>query len=65
MSAIDFYIAFAFWRTACILEGVYARSLGGAQGESSIDPETFRGQVESCATIAAARAARFAGEPAG
>ena len=30
---IDYYVAFAFWKLACILEGVYARYLGGALGD--------------------------------
>ena len=32
VSGIDFYIAFAFWKLACILDGVYARYVGGATG---------------------------------
>ena len=30
---IDFYVAFGYWKLACILEGVYARYLGGAMGD--------------------------------
>jgi aminoglycoside phosphotransferase (APT) family kinase protein len=30
---LDFYVAFAYWRIAAILEGVYARTLAGAYGE--------------------------------
>lgn len=33
---IDFYMAFATWRLACILEGVYARYLGGAMGTKEL-----------------------------
>ncbi|HEX5587082.1 MAG TPA: phosphotransferase family protein [Acidimicrobiia bacterium] len=54
---IDFYVAFSYWRLACILEGVYARSLGGAQGESDVDPEEFRIRVDNCAALADERAA--------
>ena len=32
---IDFYTAFAFWKLACIVEGVYARYLGGAMGSGA------------------------------
>ena len=32
---LDFYVAFAYWKLACILEGVYSRYLGGALGERS------------------------------
>jgi aminoglycoside phosphotransferase (APT) family kinase protein len=57
---IDFYVAFSYWRLACILEGVYARSLGGAQGESDVDPEAFRERVDNTAALADEHAARFA-----
>ena len=30
---LDFYVAFGFWKLACMLEGVYARYLGGALGD--------------------------------
>jgi aminoglycoside phosphotransferase (APT) family kinase protein len=47
---LDFYVAFAYWKLACILEGVYSRYLGGALGERSPDELTpFKLQVESAA----------------
>jgi aminoglycoside phosphotransferase (APT) family kinase protein len=33
VSTIDWYRAFAYWKLACISEGVYARYLGGAMGD--------------------------------
>jgi aminoglycoside phosphotransferase (APT) family kinase protein len=54
---IDYYVAFSYWRLACILEGVYARSLGGAQGESDVDPDEFRVRVDNCVAAADERAA--------
>ncbi len=33
LSTIDYYIAFGYWKLACILEGVYARYKGGAMGQ--------------------------------
>ena len=59
MSALPFYVSFAHWKLACILEGVYSRYLGGALGDR--DPaelEPFRMQVEA----AAARAEQLVGE---
>ena len=53
VGAIDFYVAFAFWKLACILEGVYSRYLGGALGD--VDREhvaTFRVQVERASGLA-------------
>jgi len=50
ISNIDFYYAFAFWKLACILEGVYARYLGGALGERSAEElEPFNQQVVAAA----------------
>jgi aminoglycoside phosphotransferase (APT) family kinase protein len=39
LSAIDYYVAFQLWRTAIILEGVYARYLGGAYGGQQLGAE--------------------------
>ena len=50
---LDFYVAFAYWKLACILEGVYSRYLGGALGDQ--DPTTlhaFRTQVDDAAAHA-------------
>ena len=52
---------FAFWKLACILEGVYARYLAGALGGGR-DPsehDAFRQQVEQAADQAALHAARL------
>lgn len=54
ISQLDFYVAFAYWKLACIIEGVYARYLGGALGQR--DPaelEPFRLQVDGATTKAA------------
>jgi aminoglycoside phosphotransferase (APT) family kinase protein len=54
LSQIDYYIAFGYWKLACIVEGVYARYVGGSMGSS--DPKAFEGfkvQVERCADAAA------------
>jgi aminoglycoside phosphotransferase (APT) family kinase protein len=37
LSNLDFYQAFAYWKLACILEGVYTRYVGGAMGEDGFD----------------------------
>jgi aminoglycoside phosphotransferase (APT) family kinase protein len=56
LSQLDFYIAFAFWKLACIIEGVYSRYLGGALGQrDAAELEPFKVQVED----AAARAERY------
>jgi aminoglycoside phosphotransferase (APT) family kinase protein len=52
VSAIAYFVAFSFWRLACILEGVLARHLSGARGDSGVDLDSFRRRVESCAQLA-------------
>ena len=39
LAAIDYYVAFQLWRTAIILEGVYARYIGGAYGGQQLGAE--------------------------
>lgn len=54
LSQIDYYTAFGYWKLACIVEGVYARYIGGSMGSS--DPAAFEGfkvQVERCAEAGA------------
>jgi aminoglycoside phosphotransferase (APT) family kinase protein len=55
LSNLDYYVAFAYWKLACILEGVYARYLGGALGARSADElAPFARQVEGAAAQALA-----------
>ncbi|MDZ7673891.1 MAG: phosphotransferase family protein [Acidimicrobiales bacterium] len=55
LSRIDFYIAFGYWKLACIVEGVYARYIGGSMGERDTDDfDHFARQVEALAHQAAA-----------
>jgi aminoglycoside phosphotransferase (APT) family kinase protein len=39
LGRLDFYVAFGYWKLACILQGVYARYVGGATAgdRSSVD----------------------------
>ena len=46
---IPYFVAFSFWRLACILEGVLARIISGARGDGDVDVDYFRRRVESCA----------------
>ena len=46
VSSIDFYVAFGYWKLACIVEGVYARYAGGAMGDDADGFEAFGQQVE-------------------
>jgi aminoglycoside phosphotransferase (APT) family kinase protein len=54
VSQLPFYVSFAYWKLACILQGVYYRYLGGALG--SRDPselEPFVLQIDGAAARAA------------
>jgi aminoglycoside phosphotransferase (APT) family kinase protein len=42
---LDFYVAFGYWKLACILEGVYARYAGGAMGGDRSGFSGFADQV--------------------
>jgi aminoglycoside phosphotransferase (APT) family kinase protein len=55
---VDFYIAFGYWKLACILEGVYARYVGGSMGAGSSGFEGFAHQVEQLAAAAREAAER-------
>ena len=54
VSDVDFYVAFGYWKLACILEGVYARYRGGATGGDKSGFEGFEQQVVGLAEAAAA-----------
>ncbi|MEA2626883.1 MAG: hypothetical protein QOD06_2928 [Candidatus Binatota bacterium] len=61
VSRIDFYVAFSYWKSACIIEGVYARYLGGARGDDArAEIHEFPKQVERFAALAEDAVARFA-----
>jgi len=50
ISHLDYYVAFAYWKLACIIEGVYARYISGAMGEHDSSAfEPFKLQVEASA----------------
>jgi aminoglycoside phosphotransferase (APT) family kinase protein len=54
ISQLDYYVAFAYWKFACIIEGVYARYLGGALGvRDPAELEPFKLQVDSATAMAA------------
>ncbi len=55
ISQLPFYVSFAYWKLACILEGVYARYVGGALGvRDAAELEPFKLQVEGAAAMALA-----------
>jgi aminoglycoside phosphotransferase (APT) family kinase protein len=57
ISQLDFYVAFGYWKLACIVEGVYARYAKGAMGGDGFNFEGFNSQVASLAAAAKSAAA--------
>jgi aminoglycoside phosphotransferase (APT) family kinase protein len=54
VSDVGYFVAFGYWKLACILEGVYARYKGGAMGGSREGFEGFGEQVVRLAEAARA-----------
>lgn len=53
VGVIDFYVAFGYWRLACITEGVYARYLHGSMGDRAAEAAQFERRVLDLASAAA------------
>ncbi len=54
LDGIGYYQAFQHWRLAAIVEGVLARYEQGVMGDSEVDQDAYRTQVETMATEAVA-----------
>ena len=50
---LDVYVAFGYWKLACILDGVYARYRAGAMGDDGYDWQQLEMQVPLLAASAA------------
>lgn len=61
LSELDFYVAFSYWKLGCIIEGVYARYMGGVMGKDGADVGSFRRSLEWLAGQARSRAEALAG----
>jgi aminoglycoside phosphotransferase (APT) family kinase protein len=53
VSNLGYYVAFGYWKLACILQGVYARYVGGAGAGDQGSVDTFPLQVARLAEMAA------------
>jgi aminoglycoside phosphotransferase (APT) family kinase protein len=60
VSELSFYVAFGYWKLACIVQGVYERYLGGAGGGDPTGYEAFADQVLRLAEMSRAAAAGVA-----
>jgi len=45
LSVLPYYVAFAYWKLACIVEGVYVRYASGAMGKQDGSSQLFAGMV--------------------
>ncbi len=52
VAELDFYVAFGYWKLACILEGVFARYSHGAMGNDGAAFEGFGQQVINLGNLA-------------
>ncbi len=55
LSRLDFYVAFGYWKLACILQGVYARYVGGAAAGDRSSVDGFAHSVVTLAESALTR----------
>jgi aminoglycoside phosphotransferase (APT) family kinase protein len=60
LSALDFYVAFGYWKLACILDGVYTRYAKGAMGADGASWEAFGQSVVHLAEASKAAAGSLA-----
>ncbi len=53
LTHLQYYVSFAYWKLAAILEGVYARYVGGAMGDDGFDFSTYPDTIAFLATSSA------------
>ncbi|MEM7340143.1 MAG: phosphotransferase family protein [Actinomycetota bacterium] len=59
LSSLDYYRAFNYFKTACILHGVYARYVQGKKSTEGVDVPALRERMLATIDLAAARAAEL------
>jgi aminoglycoside phosphotransferase (APT) family kinase protein len=52
LSALDYYIGFNWWKSACIVHGVYARYCAGKKSTAGVDLEDLHGRIGRYLTLA-------------
>ena len=53
VSGIDYFVAWANWKTACIVQGVYRRYVDGQLSTEGVDVEGFRATVVAAGELSA------------
>lgn len=59
LTSLDFYRAFNYWKTACILHGVYSRYMEGKKSTEGIDVPSLKERMILAIDLAAERAAEL------
>ncbi len=59
LSRLDYYRCFNHWKTACIVQGVYARYLHGQKSTEDVDVNAFARRVEKALQLAVDAADRM------
>jgi aminoglycoside phosphotransferase (APT) family kinase protein len=59
LSRIGYYRCFNHWKSACILQGVYARYLHGQKDTEGVDVDGFPSRIDRSVALAAESAARL------
>ncbi len=54
LGELPFYVAFSFWKIACINQGVWARYDAGQKSAEGVDVDAIRASVDALADLAAA-----------
>ncbi|HEX3910421.1 MAG TPA: phosphotransferase family protein [Solirubrobacteraceae bacterium] len=59
LGEISYYVAFGYWKLACIAEGIYARYSAGAMADDGTSTQRLAGQVPALAEAALAAVERL------
>jgi aminoglycoside phosphotransferase (APT) family kinase protein len=63
LSDLDFYVAFSYWKLACISEGVFARYANGAMADDDVDVAQVRSSIDWLARAALRRISAYINMP--
>lgn len=59
LSQLDYYVSFNWWKSACIIHGVYARYMEGKKSTEGVDMENLFERITRCLTMADAAASKL------
>ena len=59
LSKLDYYVGFNWWKSACIVHGVYARYMAGKKSTDGLDLDSFRERIARYLTLSERAIARL------